>query len=147
MIHRFQDYLEPVTCISSGNSLVAIGSKFGKIYVYQSIITQSGSVHITAILAHHAATVHKILFHKDQIISCSDDMTVGIVSLLPDGALVLSKILKVSSDKIREIQTSPSPSIDKLGWGKNYQNFYECLCFCFFCTAYIHNIPRDMYLV
>lgn len=95
MIHRFQDYLEPVTCISSGNTLVAIGSKFGKIYVYQSIITQSGSVHITAILAHHAATVHKILFHKDQIISCSDDMTVGIVSLLPDGALVLSKILKV----------------------------------------------------
>jgi len=115
VIHRFQDYLEPVTCISSGNTLVAIGSKFGKIYVYQSIITQSGSVHITAILAHHAATVHKILFYKDQIISCSDDMTVGIISLLPDGALVLSKILKVSSDKIREIQTSSSPSIDKLG--------------------------------
>ena len=94
VIHRFQDYLEPVTCISSGNSLVAIGSKFGKIYVYQSIIN-SGLVYITAILAHHTASVHKILFYKDQIISCSDDMTVGIVSLLSDGALVLSKILKV----------------------------------------------------
>ena len=96
MIQRFQDYLEPVTCISSGNTFVAIGSKFGKIYIYQSII-KSGLVHITAILAHHTASVHKILFYKDQIISCSDDMTVGIVSLLPDGALVLSKILKVFS--------------------------------------------------
>ena len=108
MIHRFQDYLEPVTCISSGNTLVAIGSKFGKIYVYQSIITQSGSVHITAILAHHAATVHKILFHKDQIISCSDDMTVGIVSLLPDGALVLSKILKVGLRHSHPLRSVPS---------------------------------------
>ena len=33
-IHRFRDYFEPLTCISSGNSLVAMGSKYGKIYVY-----------------------------------------------------------------------------------------------------------------
>ena len=99
MIHRFGEYLEPLTCISSGYSLVALGSKYGKIYVYQNIPT-TNCVRITAILAHHSSVVHKIIFYKDQIISCSDDMTIGIVDILPDGALILSKILQVSKGKI-----------------------------------------------
>ena len=91
-IHRFREYFEPLTCISSGNSLVALGSKFGQIYVYESV-QESKCVHLTAILAHHTSQVHKIIFHQDSIISCSDDMTIGLVTILPDGALVLSKIL------------------------------------------------------
>jgi len=79
-----------------------MGSKFGKIYVYENV-ADSTSVHITAILAHHSAAVHKILFHNDQIISCSDDMTVGLVKALPDGALLLTKILQGHVSRIRAI--------------------------------------------
>ena len=99
-IHRFREYFEPLTCISSGNSLVALGSKFGQIYVYESV-QESKCVHLTAILAHHTSLIYKIIFHKDSIISCSDDMTIGLVTILHDGALVLSKILNGHVSRVK----------------------------------------------
>jgi len=101
-IHRFRDYFEPLTCISSGNSLVAMGSKYGKIYVYENIF-ESNMIHITAILAHHSSVVHSILFHGNQIISCSDDMTIGLVTMLSDGALVLSKLLQGHVSRVKTL--------------------------------------------
>ena len=99
-IHRFREYFEPLTCISSGNSLVALGSKFGQIYVYESV-QESKCVQLTAILAHHTSLIYKIIFHNDSIISCSDDMTIGLVTILPDGALVLSKILNGHVSRVK----------------------------------------------
>ena len=82
--------------------MVAIGSKYGKIYVYENAC-ESGCVHITAILAHHSLPIHSILFHEDMIISCSEDMNVGIVTLLEDGALVLSKLLHGHVSRVKTI--------------------------------------------
>ena len=60
-------------------------------------------VPITAILAHHSSTIHSILFHENKIISCSDDMTIGLVTMLPDGALVLSKILQGHVSRVKTL--------------------------------------------
>ena len=37
-VHRFTEHFEPasLTCISAGQSLVALGTKTGKIHVYES---------------------------------------------------------------------------------------------------------------
>ena len=79
-----------------------MGSKYGKIYIYENI-SESNVVNITAILAHHSSTIHNILFHGNQIISCSDDMTIGLVTLLPDGALVLSKLLQGHVSRVKTL--------------------------------------------
>ena len=82
--------------------MVALGSKYGKIYVYEHEM-ESKCVHITAILAHHSSAVHSVLFHEDKIISCSDDMTIGLVTVCSDGALVLTKILQGHVSRVKTI--------------------------------------------
>ena len=79
-----------------------MGSKYGKIYVYENA-PESNVVHITAILAHHSTIVHSIIFHSNQIISCSEDMTIGLVTMLSDGALVLSKVLQGHVSRVKTL--------------------------------------------
>jgi len=53
-VHRFTEHFEPatLTCISAGQSLVALGTKSGKIHVYESS-TEFKCLRLTAMLEHH----------------------------------------------------------------------------------------------
>ena len=74
-VHRFSEHFEPssLTCISAGQSLVALGTKNGKIHVYESS-SEFKCLRLTAILAHHNGAIHTILFQDGRILSGSDDM-------------------------------------------------------------------------
>ena len=74
-VHRFTEHFEPssLTCISAGQSLVALGTKNGKIHVYESS-SEFKCLRLTAILAHHNGAIHTILFQDGRILSGSDDM-------------------------------------------------------------------------
>lgn len=85
-------------------NLVALGSKYGKIYIYEFSHYDSQNITISAILAHHSSQVHNVLFNGDQIISCSDDMTIGIVTILSDSSLILTRILQGHVSRVKIIQ-------------------------------------------
>ena len=103
-VHRFSEHFPPasLTCISAGQSLVALGSKDGKIHIYQSSIEYK-CLRLIAILAHHSGAIHTILFAKNRILSGSDDMSVGIVNILPNGSLMLSKLLQGHVSRVRAL--------------------------------------------
>ncbi|QQP50458.1 Uncharacterized protein FKW44_011468, partial [Caligus rogercresseyi] len=114
-IHRFTDngFLPgSLTCISAGHRLVALGCRDGKIRLYESL-QQFKCLRLIAILAHHIKIIHKILFFAENnaIISCSDDMTIGIANILPNGSLVLSKILHGHVSRIRAVDAQGSRAI------------------------------------
>jgi len=103
-VHRFSEHFEPssLTCISAGQSLVALGTKNGKIHVYESS-SEFKCLRLTAILAHHNGAIHTILFQDGRILSGSDDMSVGVVTILPDGSLMLSKLLQGHVSRVRAL--------------------------------------------
>jgi WD40 repeat protein len=83
-----------------------MGSNGGHIHVYE-ILGASKELHklkLVAMLAHHSGSIHKIVFHAGHIISCSNDMTVGVVTVyLQDGSLRLSKLLHGHVSRVRTI--------------------------------------------
>ena len=81
---------------------MALGSKDGKIHMYQSS-TEYKCLRLIAVLAHHSGAIHTILFTKNRILSGSDDMSVGIVNILPDGSLMLSKLLQGHVSRVRAL--------------------------------------------
>lgn len=103
-VHRFTEHFPPssLTCMSAGQSLVALGSKDGRIHVYEAS-RDFKSLRLTAILAHHCGAIHSILFSSGRILSCSDDMTVGVVTVLSDGSLMLSKLLHGHVSRVRAL--------------------------------------------
>ena len=58
---------------------------------------------LTAILAHHTGAIHSILFQNGRILSGSDDMSVGVVTILSDGSLMLSKLLQGHVSRVRAL--------------------------------------------
>ena len=121
-VHRFTEpYLSGLTCIAAGlpQSLVALGDKDGQIHVYEAS-SDFKCLKLRTILAHHHGAIHNILFHSvtpplsssdnnltsnslGHILSCSDDMTVGVVCVLKDGSLLLSKLLHGHVGRVRSI--------------------------------------------
>ena len=70
--------------------------------MYQSS-TEYKCLRLIAVLAHHSGAIHTILFTKNRILSGSDDMSVGIVNILPDGSLMLSKLLQGHVSRVRAL--------------------------------------------
>ena len=104
-VHRFSENLDmtKLACISAGQSLVAIGCKDGRIHLYECN-QLFRSLRLTAILAHHTRSIRSIVFTDNrQIVSCSDDMTIGIVSILSNGSLQLTKLLHGHVSRVRAI--------------------------------------------
>ena len=115
-VHRFTEpYLSGLTCIAAGlpQSLVALGDKDGQIHIYEAS-SDFKCLKLRTILAHHGGAIHSILFHLSSsssiinnitghILSCSDDMTVGVVCVLRDGSLLLSKLLHGHVGRVRSI--------------------------------------------
>ena len=111
-----ESYLTGLTCIAAGlpQSLVALGDKDGQIHVYEASYDFK-CLKLRTILAHHSGAIHSIQFHlatssslnvsniMGHIISCSDDMTVGVVCVLSDGSLVLAKLLHGHVGRVRSI--------------------------------------------
>ncbi len=66
-VHRFQENfpVASLTCISAGNTLVALGSKDGRIHVYETS-KELKSLRLAAILAHHSGAIHSILFQGNK---------------------------------------------------------------------------------
>ncbi len=81
----------------------------GKIHLYECS-QQFKCLRLSAILAHHTGPIHSILFASDSshIVSCSDDMTIGVVTLLPNGSIVLSKRLHGHVSRVRCIDVQNS---------------------------------------
>lgn len=104
-IHRFSEHFElaSLSCIAAGQSLVALGSKDGKIRLYECN-HQFRNLKLIAVLAYHKGAVHSIKFSDtNYIVSCSDDMTLGIVSIPANGSLILSKRLHGHVSRVRSI--------------------------------------------
>lgn len=103
-MHRFTEHFSPasLTCISAGHSLVALGTKEGKIHVYESSETFK-CLRLTAILTHHSGAIHSVVFQNDRLLSCSDDMSVGVVNILQDGSLILIKLLQGHVSRVRAL--------------------------------------------
>jgi len=115
-VHRFTEpYLSGLTCIAAGlpQSLIALGDKDGQIHVYEAS-SDFKCLKLRTILAHHGGAIHSIIFHlvtsssmvsniMGHILSCSDDMTVGVVCVLRDGSLLLSKLLHGHVGRVRSI--------------------------------------------
>lgn len=106
-VHRFMEQFKPpsqtLTCIAAGQSLVTLGSKDGRIHVYEAS-QEYKCLRLTAILAHHKQAIHKIHFTaNNHIVSCSDDMTIGVVAILKDGSLLLAKLLHGHVSRVRAI--------------------------------------------
>jgi len=79
------------------------------------------------VLAHHSQAIHRVIFSSDGssqggcsprtrtsssstaiaagacIVTCSDDMTVGVVRILPNGSLLLAKLLHGHVSRVRAI--------------------------------------------
>ena len=92
-----------MTCISAGQSLVALGSKDGRIHVYESS-SDFRCLRLIAILAHHTKAIHTIIFQDGKILSGSDDMSVGIVNISnADGSLMLVKLLQGHVSRVRAL--------------------------------------------
>ena len=98
-IHRFTEHFAPasLSCISAGQSLVALGSKDGQIHVYESS-NEFKCLRLVTILAHHTGAIHTVIFHDGKLLSGSDDMSVGIVNITGEDSskskLILSKLLQ-----------------------------------------------------
>ena len=98
-IHRFTEHFAPasLSCISAGQSLVALGSKDGQIHVYESS-NEFKCLRLVTILAHHTGAIHTVIFHDGKLLSGSDDMSVGIVNIMGEDSskskLILSKLLQ-----------------------------------------------------
>lgn len=104
-VHRFNENLDAssLACISAGHSLVALGSKDGKIHLYECN-HQFRSLRHTAVLSHHKSAIRSIIFaDSHHIVSCSDDMTIGVVSIMSNGALHLTKLLHGHVSRVKAI--------------------------------------------
>jgi hypothetical protein len=55
------------------------------------------------VLAHHTCAIHNIVFSASRIVSCSDDMTVGVVTIAADGSLTLTKLFHGHVSRVRSI--------------------------------------------
>ena len=75
---------------------------------------------LTTILAHHSGAIHNIILSSlppasralfkscgisGHILSCSDDMTVGVVTVRHDGSLMLNKLLHGHVSRVRAIHS------------------------------------------
>ena len=69
-VHRFTEHfpVASLTCISAGNSLVALGTKDGRIHVYEAS-REFKCLRLAAILAHHTGAIHSILFQGKNMTS------------------------------------------------------------------------------
>ena len=104
-VHRFQESFDAasLTCIAAGQSLVALGCKDGKIRLYECN-HQFRCLRLSIVLTHHTGAVRSIVFSdQNHIVSCSDDMTIGVVTILPNGALQLTKLLHGHVSRVRAI--------------------------------------------
>lgn len=103
-VHRFSEHFPPagLTRLAAGPSLVALGSKDGKIHVYESS-QEFKCLRLIAVLAHHSAAIHNIVFSTSRIVSCSDDMTVGVATIAADGSLTLTKLFHGHVSRVRSI--------------------------------------------
>lgn len=103
-VHRFSEHFPPagLTRLAAGPSLVALGSKDGKIHVYESS-QEFKCLRLIAVLAHHSAAIHNIVFSASRIVSCSDDMTVGVATISADGSLTLTKLFHGHVSRVRSI--------------------------------------------
>lgn len=104
-VHRFNENFDSfnLSCLAAGQSLVALGCRDGRIHIYECS-HQFKCLRLKAILAFHSSTIHSILFvDSSYILSCSDDMTIGVVTILPNGSLVLSKRLHGHVSRVRAV--------------------------------------------
>jgi len=107
-IHRFTEHFAPasLSCISAGQSLVALGSKDGQIHVYESS-NEFKCLRLVTILAHHTGAIHTVIFHDGKLLSGSDDMSVGIVNITGEDSsksrLILSKLLQGHVSRVRAL--------------------------------------------
>ena len=81
---------------------MALGSRDGRVHLYECS-HHFRCLHLSAILAHHSAAVRAVVFDRHHIVTCSDDMTLGVVSILRNGSLLLSKLLHGHVSRVRAV--------------------------------------------
>ena len=93
-------------CISAGRGLVAVGARNGKIILLESERFGKKRLKPKTVLKHHTKAIRQILFPTESnshIVTCSDDMSIGIITFSPSHSKTHCKLLHGHVSRVRAI--------------------------------------------